>query len=138
MFKTQDGQILPSVVMIDQEPDTLYFFRKVFHNLPDIKFFTMNEPNFGVVTAAQYQADVIITEIYYPRYELNEGELLIEQLKAVCPDAKIIVYSTHYEEGIIYKYTTVFGVEAYLKKVETSVEDLVRKVYELLGLPCPI
>lgn len=138
MFEASDGQVFPSVVMIDQEPDVLYFCRQIFHTLPDIKFFTMSEPNFGVVTAGQYQADVIITEIYYPRYESNEGELLIERLRAACSRAKIIVYSTHNEEEIVYKYTTVFGVEAYMKKVESTVEDLVRKVYELLDLPYPI
>ncbi len=137
MFETEDGQILPSIVMIDQEADSLYFFRQVFHNFPDIKFFTMSDPDVGVATALQYQADVIITEIYYPRYDSNEGEVLIEKLRNACPEAKIIIYSTHNEEEIIYKYTTVFGVDAYLKKVESSMEDVLRTVFDLLGKAYP-
>ncbi len=137
MFETDDGQKLHSVVMIDEERDNLHYFRKVFHHLPDIKFFTMSEPNLGIITALQYQADVIVTEIYYPGHGYFDGELLIEELRRARPEAKIIIYSVHGNEDIVCRYTTVFGVDAYLKKIESNLEEVVRKVFDLLGRDYP-
>jgi len=137
MREYPDGRSVPSVVLIDQEQDVIHFFREVFKHLPDVEFYAMSHPDFGVATAALYGADVIITEIYYPRYEWNWGEELLERLRAYRPQAKIIVLSTHNEEAIIYKYKTIFGVDAWFAK-PAGLEDIVRKVYELLGRPYPI
>jgi DNA-binding NarL/FixJ family response regulator len=137
MIEYADGRLVSSVVLIDQEQDIIRYFREVFKHLPDIEFYAMSHPDFGVATAALYGADVIITEIYYPRYEWNWGEELIERLRSYRPEAKIIVLSIHNEEEIIYKYKTVFGVDAWYTK-PCNLEGIIRRVYELLGKPSPV
>jgi len=82
MFKDHHGQLHPSVLMIDQERDNLNYFSRVFcDGFPQIKFFMAIDPDFGVACACQYQPDVIITEVYYPRYDYYDGETVIENQK---------------------------------------------------------
>lgn len=129
--------MVPSIVMIDQEMDLLYFFRKFFEEPGRPKFFTMTDPEIGVLTAATYNADLVVADIGFPKFDFYEGERLIEKLRKVRPEIKIMIYSTYGDEDTIYKYKTVFGVDAYLVKLAVSYEEALRKMFELIGQPFP-
>lgn len=138
MFETPEGASIPSVLMIDQEEEHLYYLHKLFTDrFPEVKFFSLTDPSLAVKKSEMYGADLIITEIYFPRYQFDSGEALIEGLRQARPEAKIMVLSVHQDEHIIYKYRTVFGVDAYLKKISCRAEDIVNKSFELLGRPHP-
>ena len=129
---------MPSVVMIDQEESHLEFIRELFQNrFPEVKLFTVVDPNLAAAKAEIYGADLIITEIYFPQYQFDRGEELIQSLRHARPEAKMMILSVHHDENIVYKYRTIFGVDAYLKKISCRMEDIVNKTFELLGRPHP-
>ena len=62
----------------------------------------------------------------------------IEQIRTELPEVKIIIYSVCNDEDIIFKYKTVFGVDAYLTKPYHTFEDVGRVIFDLLGTPYPL
>ncbi|GEM_PF-2065178 len=141
MFKSQSqGKLIPSITMIDSDLDLLTSFRKVFHQFDAVKFFTMNDLWIGLLTASRYGADLIIAEICYPNAGFHDSEHdghLIHTIRDVRPEAKIIICSNEAREEIIHRYLTQYQVDAYFKKTDSSILDVVRKSFELVGEPSP-
>jgi len=81
---------------------------------------------------------VITTEVYHPRSDYDDGETVTQYLRRERPEAKIILYSVYKEtDDIVFKYKTVFGIDAYMEKTKHGLEDVVRKTFELLEVPYP-
>lgn len=140
MFESE-GRLIPSIVMIDPELDLLTSFRRVFHQFDAVKFFTMNDLDVGLTTAYRYAADLIISEICYPHAHYHDSEQdgrLIHTIREMRPEAKIIVRSIETREEIIHRYLTQYEVDAYFKKADSSISDVIRKSFELLGESSPI
>lgn len=140
MFES-DGRLIPSIVMIDPDLDLLTSFRRVFHQFDVVKFFTMNDLDIGLMTACKYAADLVIAEICYPNAHYHDSEedgRLIHSIRDMRPEARIIIRSIETREEIIHRYLTRYEVDAYFKKVDSGISDVVRKSFELLGEPSPL
>lgn len=139
MFESSDGKKMPCIVMIDQEKGTLEIFSEIFRLFfPEIKFFAIAYPIAGIRIAELYAADLVILEIHHSNYEFLEKDVFIKEVRCVCPEAKVLIYSVCNEADIVSRYVNMFCVDGYLTKPGTSLETVVRRACDILGEPCHI
>jgi len=125
------------LLVIEEEPDTLWFFEKVFRRFPQIEFFGTRDPKEAVEIAERVRPDVVISEIYFGRLQYLTGEWLIDRIKELCPAVKLIVTTAVWDEEVEERFSKKRGVEDKLLK-PYSLEDLVKKTFEALNEPYPL
>ena len=80
--------------------------------------------------------ELLITDLSFDedhrKQEINSGQQLIQAIRAMQPDIKVIVFSVEKKELIIEKLFTEQHINAYVKKGRDDVKDLkkaIRKVF---------
>ena len=79
--------------------------------------------------------DLLITDLNFEEdhfvQQLKSGEELIEVVKELQPEIKVLVFSANNKSGIIDKLFKDYGIDAYVRKARSDAKDLKRAITAL-------
>ncbi|WP_326981623.1 response regulator [Chryseobacterium sp. MYb264] len=81
--------------------------------------------------------DLLITDLYYEEdhhpQNIKDGKELVEEVRKLQPELKVIVFSAEYKSGVIYSLFNETKINGYVRKARNDSKDLkkaIASVYE--------
>jgi two-component system nitrogen regulation response regulator GlnG len=122
---------MPTLLVIDDEPSILHFFRRAFHE-PEVKLLTAESAAEGVEKVAQYHPDVVILDINLPDQSGLKAFQRIHQLDAKIP---VIFITGHGTTATAIEAMRLGAYEYLLKPLELDqLTDLVERAFAISRL----